>query len=75
MLNETIEYKGYWWLPSTPDKKVAGTLKYIPNDSIRLEVIGSLGTDDEILNELHGDESISVIHGGNSQQIDPHEII
>lgn len=66
MLNETIEYKGYWWLPSTPDKKVAGTLKYIPNDSIRLEVIGSLGTDDEILNELHGDESISVIHGFTS---------
>ena len=25
-LDQKLEYKGYWWLPSDPDKRVAGVL-------------------------------------------------
>ena len=40
---DKFEYKGYWYLPSDPDNAIAGILTYIPNESIRLELIGSLG--------------------------------
>ena len=36
-----FEYKGYWYLPSDPEHKVAGILSYVPNESITLELIGS----------------------------------
>ena len=40
-MNQVHEYKGYWWLPSNPKIKIAGILKYIPSESIILELIGS----------------------------------
>lgn len=40
-LNEKLECKGYWWLPSKPENKIAGILTYTPNEKIKLELIGS----------------------------------
>jgi len=42
-LDEKIEYRGYWYLPSTPSNSVAGIVTYYPNDKIVLELIGSFG--------------------------------
>ncbi|NEQ75823.1 MAG: hypothetical protein F6K23_23960 [Okeania sp. SIO2C9] len=39
---ENIEYSGYWWLPSEPDKKIAGTLTFTNDEGIKLRLIGSL---------------------------------
>lgn len=44
-LDKKLEYKGYWYLPSVPNIKVAGTLKYYPNEKIILELIGSFNDD------------------------------
>lgn len=39
-MNEELIYKGFWFLPSDPNCKVAGILSYCPNKSIVLELIG-----------------------------------
>jgi len=38
---ESFEYKGLWWLPENQERKIAGTLKYSPEDGPILELIGS----------------------------------
>ncbi|NET42545.1 HEPN domain-containing protein [Okeania sp. SIO2B3] len=38
---ENIEYSGYWWLPSEPDLKIAGILKFKNTEGIKLQLIGS----------------------------------
>lgn len=42
-LDEKIEYRGFWYLPSAPENSVAGIVTYHPNDKIVLELIGSFG--------------------------------
>lgn len=32
---------GYWWLPETPDERIAGTLTYTPQKGATLELFGS----------------------------------
>jgi hypothetical protein len=41
---ENVKYSGLWWLPSNPDRKVAGTLTFSNLDGIELSLIGSLET-------------------------------
>lgn len=36
-----FEYKGYWYLPSDPENAIAGILTFVPNESIKLELIGN----------------------------------
>lgn len=31
-LDQKLEYKGYWYLPSAPELKVAGIVTYYPKD-------------------------------------------
>ena len=38
---ENIEYSGYWWLPSDPDKKIAGTLTFTNDEGIKLQLMDS----------------------------------
>ena len=33
-----FEYKGIWWFPSKPSKKLPGILKYSPLDGIELSI-------------------------------------
>lgn len=42
---ESFEYRGYWWLPESPEHKVAGTLKFEPSKSPELQLFGILGED------------------------------
>lgn len=42
-MEETRLYKGYWWLPSTPDDQVAGTLTIEVDGDLRLELYGGFG--------------------------------
>ena len=62
-LDKKLEYKGYWFLPSSPEKKVAGILTYSPNDEIILELIGCF---DESLSSLFEQQEEMVIHGKTS---------
>ena len=56
-LFDDFEYSGFWWLPKTPDYKVAGTIRYRVGERISLELFGSLtagsedlvSTDDDVI--------------------------
>ena len=41
-LVDAFEVRGDWWLPGSPHPKVAGTLKFDPEEGARLELMGSL---------------------------------
>lgn len=53
-------YKGYWWLPSCPEKQTAGILTVSKEGKITLELLGILG-DKELELDFNYDED--VIHG------------
>ncbi len=62
-LDQALEYKGYWYLPSSSEKKVAGILTYIPSDKITLELIGAF---DNSLSSLFETKEEKVIYGKTS---------
>ena len=37
-----FEYKGIWWLPDNPEKRISGTLRFTPNEGAILDLIGSI---------------------------------
>jgi ApeA N-terminal domain 1 len=39
---QDTEHAGFWWLPATPDNKVAGTLSFSNDEGIALRLIGAL---------------------------------
>lgn len=47
MMNESRIYKGYWWLPPTPEERIAGTLTIEPNGTVKLELYGCFGPEDD----------------------------
>lgn len=67
-LTERHIFKGYWWLPDIPEKKVAGIVSYIPNEKICLELIGGFeNSSGEYVNLLDDDNSsVPVIYGKDS---------
>src|SRR4051812_1272823 len=42
---KTIEYKGNWWLPSSPSKRIGGILRFVQPDWPKLEIFGSFETE------------------------------
>lgn len=66
MMTEQVVVKGYWWLPSSPNDKVAGVLTYTPNESIELELIGQLKPNISALEEYMSRQSEDVIFGCSS---------
>lgn len=62
-LAEGFEYKGYWWLPSEPDNKVAGVLSYKPGERITLELIGSFDKENDAVLSFIKKKDETVIHG------------
>lgn len=62
-LDLQLEYKGYWYLPSAPEYKVAGVVTYYPNDKIILELIGAF---DDDLHNLFINKKESIILGDAS---------
>ena len=67
-LDHKLEYKGYWWLPSNPDNKVAGILSYYPNEQIQLELMGCFG--DYSLKILQDRDQEELIYGTTSDSKD-----
>ena len=62
-MTEQIEYKGYWWRPDAPDKKVAGVLTYIPGEKIDLELIGAFDSENYSWTDFLERKSENLIHG------------
>lgn len=62
-LDEKIEYKGYWYLPSNPDNSVAGIVTYYPNEKIVLELIGSF---DNSISDLFKDSTEKIVIYGKT---------
>lgn len=58
---DKFEIKGYWWLPNS-DEKVAGILFY-QHDSIKLELIGLLGSNNIENHFSNQSENVSIILG------------
>lgn len=56
-----FEIKGTWWLPDNADRKIPGTLRFLPKTAISLELHGSLhfskSSELLILEILHGQSS------------------
>lgn len=66
-LSEQHIFKGYWWLPNNPEKKVAGVLTYTPAEHILLELIGAFDSDEESLDFITGTkETVPLIYGIDS---------
>jgi len=40
-MDQEFEYKGTWWLPDKPEKRVSGTLTFTPNKEANLDLMGS----------------------------------
>lgn len=63
-LDDKIEYRGYWYLPSAPENSVAGIVTYYPNEKIILDLIGSF--DKSFLDIFKNGNEKTVIHGNMS---------
>ena len=63
-LDQRLEYKGYWYLPSAPENRVAGVLTYYPNEKIVLELMGCFG--EYSLAIFHATDQEDVICGRTS---------
>ena len=62
--NEPYSRKGYWWLPSDSDKKIAGIISYKPNEFLELELFGALNSKgDPFLDVMQDFEMYPIIHG------------
>lgn len=46
-MKESRIYKGYWWLPTALDEQIAGTLTIEPDGTVKLELFGCYGSEDE----------------------------
>jgi hypothetical protein len=57
-----VEYKGFWWLPSNPEHRVAGLLYYAPSEEIRLELIGTFFSEDV-------DSAMAIVHLNDEEVI------
>ncbi len=54
---DEFEFTGFWWLPTNPENKVPGTLRYRVGDRMTLELFGSLqgdldGSEDDSNNDI-----------------------
>ncbi len=64
-METSLELKGIWWLPSTPDKKIAGALNYKRTENTTLELIGEFQEGDWHLDE-NDNSRYDIIHGALS---------
>lgn len=67
-LDDKIEYRGFWYLPSDPENSVAGTVTYYPNEKIVLELIGSFG--DSLMDVFKDNKEETVLYGKTSDAKD-----
>lgn len=60
---ESFEFKGYWWLPSRPNAKLAGIVSYVPGERIILELFGSLNNVSDAIELCTTESNEATIHG------------
>lgn len=63
-LDEKVEYRGYWYLPSALENSVAGIVTYYPNEKIVLELIGGFGK--SFMETFKNSNEETVIYGKTS---------
>lgn len=80
-IDKRITLKGYWYLPSDPENKIAGILTYDPNNSIVLELFGGFNCSldalvsnkqkevDVIFGKTSDGEDITLLHSSRSANI------
>lgn len=81
-MTEKIEYKGYWWRPTSPEKPAPGIMTYIPHEELRLELTGDFDQykgavaafmepgDEEIIHGLTSDaEKVTLVNCFSSKSI------
>lgn len=65
-MTKSFEYKGFWWLPNTPDEQIPGVVKYNPSDGTSLELIGAFNTEkgefEIILGFLENGKNITLLN-------------
>lgn len=61
---KNIEYLGYWWLPSNPDFKLAGTMKFLSEDGVYLDTLGSFTSNGRFDNSNSYDLILGIAKGG-----------
>lgn len=67
-LDDKIEYRGFWYLPSDPENSVVGTVTYYPNEKIVLELIGSFG--DSLMDVFKDNKEETILYGKTSDAKD-----
>lgn len=61
---EQKRYTGYWYLPNGEDCKIAGTVVFLPNEKIELELLGHLEPNSSFLDILSDDDrQVDIIYG------------
>lgn len=65
-LDDKIELKGYWYLPSNPENTVAGIATYYPNEKIVLELMGDFENSQSLAELFKNDKEETVIYGKTS---------
>jgi len=55
-MQESRVFKGYWFLPNDPDKKIAGILSFVPFETLKLELIGGFDTPQDYLMNVESEE-------------------
>ena len=63
---EKQEFRGYWFLPGKYDSKVAGILTFIPNEKIKLELIGTFDSDVDPISAFMNKKTEMIVHGISS---------
>ena len=56
---EKFEYKGVWWLPDNPEKRISGTLMFVPGEGAVLNLMGSFNGSFEEIKSTNSEGSIT----------------
>lgn len=62
----SFEYEGLWWLPSNPEQKVSGTLRFSFNDGATLDLIGSFKSVNDLKELLNPEIILGISSNGKN---------
>lgn len=62
-VKEEFKKSGYFWLPSTPDHKIPGTLQIVDGGKIELEVVGILEDEGNFVQAFNSGAQLGTING------------
>lgn len=62
-LDHKLEYKGYWWLPSSPEEQLAGSLMIEKDGKMKLELYGGFSKEEDDIIKTFEPKSEPVIYG------------